>query len=100
MLLALLAACRQEEVRALTAETAVETTSAERAAEQEGRATSEPSTQPLMVEEQESTTVPFMEEAAGYPAITIPVGYDASGSPVAYHIVGDYLSEPALITAG
>ena len=41
-----------------------------------------------------------MEEAAGCPAITIPVGYDASGSPVAHHFVGDYLSEPALITAG
>jgi amidase len=38
--------------------------------------------------------------AAGYPAITIPVTLDAEGKPLSFHIVGDYLSEPSLITAG
>jgi amidase len=38
--------------------------------------------------------------AAGYPAITIPIGYDANGQPSSMHIIGDYLGEPALITAG
>jgi amidase len=37
---------------------------------------------------------------AGYPAITIPIGLDSNGQPQSIHIVGDYLSEPALITAG
>ena len=38
--------------------------------------------------------------AAGYPAITIPTGYGADGEPTYTHIIGDYLSEPSLITAG
>jgi amidase len=38
--------------------------------------------------------------AAGYPAITIPIGLNAEGEPSSFHIVGDYMSEPALITAG
>ncbi len=36
---------------------------------------------------------------AGFPAITVPVGYDDSGKPEGIVISGDYLSEPALITA-
>ncbi|MBE2222442.1 MAG: serine hydrolase, partial [Anaerolineae bacterium] len=35
---------------------------------------------------------------AGYPAITIPSGYASSGEPQGIIFVGDYLSEPKLLT--
>ena len=36
---------------------------------------------------------------AGFPAITIPAGYDEDGQPVGLILIGNYLGEPALITA-
>ncbi len=35
---------------------------------------------------------------AGYPAITVPNGYSSSGEPQGIVFVGDYLSEPQLLT--
>ena len=37
---------------------------------------------------------------AGFPALSVPDGYDLAGKPLSLILIGDYLSEPELISVG
>jgi amidase len=37
---------------------------------------------------------------AGFPALSVPDGYDTAGNPLSVVLIGDYLSEPELISVG